>query len=200
MTKRGRTHNTPEEFLQKYKSLVDPAEKKRQEAAEQLGWRRAAWARWKPLLQSLAPDADWLTRDRGIWLAKWSCQFLAVVMKSQYCFISARPQTPGAKRLMITWGIGCCLLEENSYSGCLIQSNVWSSSMKRSIESVVWPNGQAQTRSTINPIAPWSVRQTRHCLTLRRLSWVSVNFPCKEPMALAWALNTSQHGSPSPFP
>lgn len=37
MTKPGRTHNTPEEFLQKYKSLVDPAEKKRQEAVEQLG-------------------------------------------------------------------------------------------------------------------------------------------------------------------
>lgn len=34
MTKRGRTRHTPRIFLQKYTSLADSAEKKRQEAAE----------------------------------------------------------------------------------------------------------------------------------------------------------------------
>lgn len=68
MTKQGRTHNTPKEFLQKYKSLVDPAEKRRG-ATAQHSQRRAAWAPWKLMLGRLPPGADWLTRDRGVWLA-----------------------------------------------------------------------------------------------------------------------------------
>lgn len=101
MTKQGRTHNTPKEFLQKYKSLVDPAEE-RMDATEHHSQRRAAWALWRLMLGCLPPGADWLTRDGGICLAMGSCQILAVVGKSQYCFFSARPQTPEVKCLMIT--------------------------------------------------------------------------------------------------
>lgn len=62
MTKQERTHNTPKEFLQKYKSLVEPAEK-RWEAAEHMA-KEAAWAQGR----LPTPGAAWLARGRGIWL------------------------------------------------------------------------------------------------------------------------------------
>lgn len=65
MTKQGRTHNTPKEFLQKYKSPVDPAEK-RMDTTEWHSQKRAAWAPWKLLLGSPPPGAAWLIRDKGI--------------------------------------------------------------------------------------------------------------------------------------
>lgn len=66
MTKQGRTHNTPKEFLQKYKSLVDPAEKRRGATAQP---KESCLGSMEADAGCLPPGADWLTRDRGVWPA-----------------------------------------------------------------------------------------------------------------------------------
>lgn len=69
MTKQGRTHNTPKEFLQKYKSLVDPAVKKRWEAAEQHSQEELLQLSGSCCQKAALLVQHSLTRDRGIWLA-----------------------------------------------------------------------------------------------------------------------------------
>lgn len=176
MTKRERTYNTPQKFLQKGKPLV---------GRTQEGWE-AAEVHGRGALPPRRPGAGWLTRDRRIGRPAYTCQSAALAMESQYCLFSARPQTQALKLLVTRRGIVCDSQKE--IPPCQLVNSIQRLAKCHEaigrIRCLTTRTDQNREHSGSIP-CPQSVSCVRRCVSAPGPHWGPGNLPCKEPTASA---------------